>query len=585
MEFKTADRRPWTVDRESWTVDCGLKTEDFLYLHMLKTLRISNYAIINEAEISFSGSMNIITGETGAGKSILLGALSLVLGDRADSRVLFNREKKCIVEAVFNIRDYHLQSFFEEEEIDYEDETIIRRELSDSGKSRAFINDSPVNLNVLQGLADKLITIHSQHETLALGNSRFQLMVIDALAGNDKSLEDYKKLFQSWKQISKQLTEAENLFAKANTEKDFNECQLNELNKIEFDEIDQEVLENELQQLNHAEEIKRNLIEGADQLENGQQTIIENIRSVIQLIRSIAKYNPEFESYVDRLETASVEIKDIARDLSDRGDRIIADPVRAEEVQNLLSTIYKLQKKHQCNSVEELVALKNKLNTQSAAFESSEEEIEKLNKEKNKLHISLLVAAKKISDKRTAVFPHLESSVKKLLGEVGMKDAALKVHHNYDPEKHLTDSGADTVQYLFSANKGSALQDISKVASGGELSRLMLCIKSLLANTVALPTLIFDEIDTGISGETANKVGNILSGLAEKHQLIAITHLPQIAARGQHHLFVYKETDNKTTYTKIRQLKNDERITEIAKMLSGENPTKAALENAKELIK
>lgn len=552
---------------------------------MLKTLRISNYAIINEAEISFSGSMNIITGETGAGKSILLGALSLVLGDRADSRVLFNREKKCIVEAVFDIRNYHLQSFFEEEEIDYEEETIIRRELSDNGKSRAFINDSPVNLNVLQGLADKLITIHSQHETLALGNSRFQLMVIDALAGNDKSLEDYKKLFQNWKQISKQLSEAENLFAKANAEKDFIEFQLNELNKIDFDEINQETLENELQQLNHAEEIKRNLIEGANQLENGQQTIIENIRSVIQLIRSIAKYNPEFEVYVDRLETASVEIKDIARDLSDRGDRTIADPARADEVQNLLSTIYKLQKKHQCNSVEELVALKNKLNAQLAAFESSEEEIEKLNKEKNKLHTSLLLAAKKISDKRTAVFPQLESSVKKLLGEVGMKDAALKVNHNYDPEKHLTDSGADTVQYLFSANKGSALQDINKVASGGELSRLMLCIKSLLAKTVALPTLIFDEIDTGISGETANKVGNILSGLAENHQLIAITHLPQIAARGEHHLFVYKETDTKTTYTKIRQLKKDERIIEIAKMLSGENPTKAALENAKELIK
>lgn len=552
---------------------------------MLKTLRISNYAIINEAEIDFDASMNIITGETGAGKSILLGALSMVLGERADTRVLFNKEKKCIVEAIFNIRNYHLQKYFEEEEIDYEDETIIRRELSDNGKSRAFINDTPVNLNVLQGLADKLITIHSQHETLALGDSRFQLMVIDALAGNEKLLEDYKRSFQHWKLVSKQLTEAETIFAKANAEKDFIEFQLNELNKMDFDDISQDTLENELQQLNHAEEIKRNLIQGADLLENGQQTIVENIRSVIQLIRSIAKYNSEFDAYVERLETASVEIKDIARDLSDRGDKTIADPVRAEEVQNVLSTIYKLQKKHQCNSVEELAELKNKLSAQLAAFESSEAEIEKLTREKNKLHVSLLLAAKKISEKRTSVFQQLENVVKKLLGEVGMQDAVLKVNHTYDPEKHLNDAGADTVQYLFSANKGSALQDISKVASGGELSRLMLCIKSLLAKTVALPTLIFDEIDTGISGETANKVGNILSGLSSNHQLIAITHLPQIAARGNHHLFVYKETDAKTTYTKIRKLKKDERITEIAKMLSGENPTKAALENAKELIK
>ncbi len=552
---------------------------------MLKTLRISNYAIINEAEIDFDASMNIITGETGAGKSILLGALSMVLGERADTRVLFNKEKKCIVEAIFNIRNYHLQKYFEEEEIDYEDETIIRRELSDNGKSRAFINDTPVNLNVLQGLADKLITIHSQHETLALGDSRFQLMVIDALAGNEKLLEDYKRSFQHWKLVSKQLTEAETIFAKANAEKDFIEFQLNELNKMDFDDVSQDALENELQQLNHAEEIKRNLIQGADLLENGQQTIVENIRSVIQLIRSIAKYNSEFDVYVERLETASVEIKDIARDLSDRGDKTIADPARAEEVQNVLSTIYKLQKKHQCNSVEELAELKNKLSAQLAAFESSEAEIEKLTKEKNKLHVSLLLAAKKISEKRTSVFQQLENVVKKLLGEVGMQDAVLKVNHTYDPEKHLNDAGADTVQYLFSANKGSALQDISKVASGGELSRLMLCIKSLLAKTVALPTLIFDEIDTGISGETANKVGNILSGLSSNHQLIAITHLPQIAARGNHHLFVYKETDAKTTYTKIRKLKKDERITEIAKMLSGENPTKAALENAKELIK
>jgi DNA repair protein RecN (Recombination protein N) len=552
---------------------------------MISTLRISNYAIIDDAEIRFSASMNTITGETGAGKSILLGALSFVLGERADSAVLFNRQKKCVVEAIFEIGNYGLQDFFKEADIDYADETVIRRELSDSGKSRAFINDTPVNLGILQQLADQLITIHSQHETLALGNSAFQRRVVDALANQEQALDNFKKTYGDWKLCSRQLKEAEQLFARANSEKDFISFQYEELAKIEFENINQDELENELNRLNHAEEIKNNLLLSAEILETGQQTVSEYLRTVINRLRQVAGYDQSLATYIERLESSAAELKDISRDLENKSEKIQSDPKRAEEIQATLHVIYKLQKKHDCNSVEMLVQLKNELGGKLAAFENSEEEIRRLSLESNKLHVSLLQAAKKISENRMKVFPQLESSVKKLLAEVGMAHAQLKVQNDFNPEKHLNENGADAIQFLFSANKGAALREIQKVASGGELSRLMLCIKSLLAKSVALPTLIFDEIDAGISGETAAQVGRILHGLSENHQLIAITHLPQIASKGDHHLFVYKETGQKTTHTKFRVLGKQERIQEIAKMLSGEKPTKAALETAKELLK
>ena len=551
---------------------------------MLKTLRISNYAIINEAEIHFSDKMNIITGETGAGKSILLGALSLILGDRADSKVLFSKEKKCVVEAEFEISHYGLKPFFEEENIDFEDLTIIRRELSDNGKSRAFINDTPVNLNVLQKLSDKLITIHSQHETMDLGDSVFQLTVIDALANSNELLNSYKTHFHNWKLCSKKLRETEQIASKALSEKDFIEFQYEELDKAELDAIDQPELEAELTQLTHAEEIKRNLIQSVELLENDAVNVSANLRLVITQLNAIAKYTPELESYIQRLESSYIEIKDITRDLENKAELVVANPTRSEEITQQLNILFRLQKKHNSNSTEELILLRDQLKEKLNIFSNSEEEIEKLKKEQNKLFVQTTLSAKKLSEKRSAVFDSLEKSVLKLLSEVGMKDALLKIDHEFDTEKFLSESGADHIQYLFSANKGSALQDIKKVASGGELSRLMLCIKSLLAKSVALPTLIFDEIDTGVSGEIANKVGNILVKLSANHQLIAITHLPQIASKGQHHLFVYKETNTKTTNTKLKVLNADERLTEIAKMLSGDKPTKAAMENAGELL-
>lgn len=551
---------------------------------MLKELRISNYAIINEAEIVFSEGMNIITGETGAGKSILLGALSLILGERADSKVLFNKDKKCVVEGVFDIGNYKLKDFFESNEIDYETETIIRRELSDNGKSRAFINDSPVNVSTLQLFAGKLITIHSQHETLDLGNSGFQLTVVDALAESGKLLETYRQHYHAWKICNKKLEETEALAAKALTEKDFIEFQFTELDKAGLDDIDQVQLEADLTQLSHAEEIKRNLLLSVDALENSQGNISDQLRMVINQLNSISKYLPDLENYIQRLESANIELRDVTRDLDDKAASTIADPVRSEQIQTQLSLLYRLQKKHNCNSMEELLALRDTLGEKLLAYVNSEATILALQQERDKLFSKLSIAAKQLSEKRVKAFDGLEKSVHKLLGEVGMKDAILKVEHQFSTETHLSETGADHIRFLFSANKGSSLQDIKKVASGGELSRLMLCIKSLLAKSVALPTLIFDEIDTGVSGEIAHKVGTILTRLAQNHQLIAITHLPQIAAKGKHHLFVYKSAEKNTTSTKIKLLNPDERLTEIAKMLSGEKPTKAAMENAKELL-
>lgn len=551
---------------------------------MLRRLHITNYAIINAADIAFAEGMNIITGETGAGKSILLGALGLILGERADSKVLFNKDKKCVVEGYFDLGNYGLQAFFEENNIDYDAETIIRRELTDAGKSRAFINDTPVNLNILQSLAGKLITIHSQHETLDLAQSAFQLMVIDAMGQTQSLVAAYQKQYYNWKAVNAELEEAIALAARANQEKDFIQYQFEELDKANLDDVDQDSLENELTQLTHAEEIKRNVLLSFEQLESGQSNIADQLSDVISHLRSVEKYYNGLDAYISRLSSAQIELRDVARDLEDIGLRTQADPNRSEIINQLLSGVYRMQKKHGLQTVRELIALRDELGEKLQAFETSEERIQSLTVQRDKLFAQTTIAAKKLSTARIAVFPELEKQVKNLLKEVGMQDAELRVEHLFDTDKYLSATGADHVQFLFSANKGAQLQDIKKVASGGELSRLMLCIKSLLAKNIALPTLIFDEIDTGVSGEVAHKVGNVMVQLATNHQLIAITHLPQIAAKGTHHLFVYKTSEGKSTHTHIRLLPKDERIQEIAKMLSGEQPGKAAIANAKELL-
>lgn len=571
-------------DAHMWMVHmvniCGI-----LYLYrMLRKLYISNYAIINEAEIDFAEGMNIITGETGAGKSILLGALGMVLGARADTKVLFDTQRKCVVEGHFAIDGYGLRDFFDAHGIDYESDTIIRRELTDNGKSRSFINDTPVNLQVLQKLADKLVTIHSQHETLDLGQSGFQLTVIDALANTSALLESFRKHYHAWQDCDRELQETIELAGKAGIERDFIQFQFEELDKAALDGIDQTALEAEFTQLTHAEEIKRNLLSAYDVLEGGQQNISDLVRSAVAQLRQIEKYAPELSAYIHRLESAYIDMRDVARDLEDLGMRTQADPTRSEAIHQQLSAVYRMQKKHGVQDITELIALRDSFAEKLHAFENSEQRIAELTIKRDKLFAQTTIAAKKLSDARKAVFVPFEKQVKQLLAEVGMQDAVLSVGHSFDTDAYLSATGADHIQFLFSANKGAALQDIKRVASGGELSRLMLCIKSLLANSIALPTLIFDEIDTGVSGEVAHKVGTVLMRLADNHQLIAITHLPQIAARGMHHLFVYKTTSGASTHTHIRLLPQAERITEIAKMLSGEKPTPAAIKNAKELL-
>ncbi|MBK7109236.1 MAG: DNA repair protein RecN [Bacteroidetes bacterium] len=550
---------------------------------MLRKLNISNYAIIENAEIDFSAGLNIITGETGAGKSILLGALGLLLGARADLKILLKNSGKCIIEGLFFLKGYELQLFFENADIDYADETIIRRELNESGKSRAFINDTPVTLSVLQQLADNLIQIHSQHETLALADSKFQLMVIDSLASTNKLLPIYQKLFNTWKSSEQVLKEAIENAAKAEKDKDYIEFQLKELTTAKLEDINQEELENTLQQLTHAEEIKRGVFETLQILQDAEFNAIDLMRDATSKLQSIRKFAPDLESSIQRLESNKLELQDIVSDLTQQADKISADPNTLTTVQSVLDSLYHLQKKHNVSSVNELLEIQQNFQTQFLQIENASDNISALRKQVSQQFKDVVEQAKAISDSRKKQFAPFEKNVAQLLKEVGMQSAILKVDHHFSAEQ-LNKTGGDSIQFTFSANPGSALQDIKKVASGGELSRLMLSIKSLIAKNTALPTLIFDEIDSGVSGDTAMKVGVILEKLSVNHQVIAITHLPQIAAKGKHHLKVFKQIEKNNTTTHLRLLNKEDRIQEIALMLSGENPSKAAFENAKELM-
>lgn len=550
---------------------------------MLSKLNISNYAIIEQAEIDFSASLNIITGETGAGKSILLGALGLLLGGRADTKSIFKQQGKCIIEGTFRLAGYNLKDFFDSADIDYADETIVRREISDNGKSRAFINDTPVNLSVLNQLADNLVQIHSQHETLALADSRFQLMVIDSLAGTQELLKTYQHTYQEWNKTARILEETIAASALAEKERDYIAFQLNELNAADLVNIHQENLESELQQLTHAEEIKRSIFESIGLLRENELNGIDIIRQTVQQLESIRNFYSNADIYIERLESSRIELQDIATDLAQKIDQIQIDPESLEIVKGKLDILYRLQKKHGVATAAELLEIQQQLETQMGLITHAADTIEQLQKQVNEFKLSAQKQAGEISRLRTKIFSGFEKNVIQLLQEVGMKSSVLKVENTFD-QNNLTTSGGDTIQFTFSANPGSPLQDIKKVASGGELSRLMLCIKSLVAGNTALPTLIFDEIDSGVSGETAQKVGIVLEKLSRNHQVIAITHLPQIAAKGKHHLFVFKRTFKNHTETNIRILNTEERITEIAHMLSGENPSEAAIINAKELM-
>lgn len=564
---------------------------------MLQKLTINNYALIDNLEISFGKGLNILTGETGAGKSIILGALSLILGQRAESRYFFNQQKKCVIEGLFKIGDFQLKSFFEDNDLDYEAETVLRREISADGKSRAFVNDTPVNLTALKQLGEKLIDIHSQHATLEINDPEFQLLVVDAVAKHDNLLHDYQGKFRAYRKSVAKLNELIAESDKAKADLDYFQFQFDELEKASLNADEQELLEKELYALNNAEEIKRNLFGAYYLMQESETSALTQLREAGQQLGTLEKFDAEIEELHQRLNSTIIELKDIAAEIEVIEQRTQTNDARVEEINTRLSLIYNLQKKHRVNTNAELLGIQEDLSDKIQKVLFSDEAVEQLQKQLTADKTELEKLAAQLTANRVKAIPAIEKQVLATLAEMGMGNSALKIEISplsiKGAEKADRDSshsgglganGADQIKFLFSANKGHALAEMSKVASGGELSRLMLSIKSLIAQYTALPTIIFDEIDTGVSGEVANKVGQIMEQLAGNLQVITITHLPQIASKGEFHYFVYKDDSAATTYTRIKQLDKQERVLEIAKMLSGDKPGESALQNARELL-
>lgn len=551
---------------------------------MLSRLLIKNYALIDNLDISFDKGLNIITGETGAGKSILMGALGLVLGNRAEGKQFFNEEKKCVIEGYFSISSYDLKGFFEENDLEYDDETIIRRELSVDGKSRAFVNDSPVNLTILKALGEKLIDIHSQHATLQINTEEFQLLVLDALAEQEDLLTTYRKELNILRQTERRLKTLKEESRVASAELDYNQFLFEELERLDIKEGEVQSLEEEQQQLENAEEIKRSLVSSSFLLSEGEQNVLSMLKESVQQIQQAARYFSGAEELAQRLQSTYIEIKDIASEIAQQEEAVMLDQQRLDEVSARLSELYSVMKKHRVDSEGELLQIRDNLEQKLQAVLNHDEIMAELEKQLTEQKDKVMTLAKQIHDNRKAVVPQVVDFVQQTLTTVGMPNARLSISLDFQNMEKASPRGFDAVQFLFSANKGQTLQPIHKVASGGELSRVMLAIKSLVAQNSSLPTIIFDEIDTGISGEVALRVGEVMQRLAHNMQVIAITHLPQIASKGTSHFKVYKEDKDDKTRSNIVLLKPEERVLEIAQMLSGVNPGEAALAHAKTLL-
>lgn len=551
---------------------------------MLKRLAIRNYALIEDLDISFSDELNIMTGETGAGKSIILGALSLILGQRAEGKYFFNQQKKCVIEGTFLVNEFHLNDFFTENDLDYDKETVLRREISSDGKSRAFINDTPVNLATLKQLGEKLIDIHSQHATLEINDEDFQLLVIDTVAGNQNLLHTYREAFKAYRQTQSRLKELIALSERSKADLDYFQFQFDELEKANLSEGEQHDLEKELDALTHAEEIKRSLLTSIGLLYENEPSVIVLIKEAAINLASAERYNPEVKSLTERLNSCLIEIKDILSEIEGLEQSSLINEPRLEEVNGRLDLIYTLQKKHRAGSDTELISIREQISNKLDSILFADEDIEILKLESDQLHHKVMDLAAELNKSRNESIPKVEEQVMNTLAEIGMPNAILQIQHESLPEGKFDLNGNNQIRFLFSANKGQSALPMNKVASGGELSRLMLSIKSLIAVHTALPTIIFDEIDTGISGEVALKVGNIMEKLSKNMQVIAITHLPQIASKGNTHYCVYKDEQTDNTHTNIRQLNEEERILELAKMLSGNNPGESAIQNARELL-
>lgn len=549
---------------------------------MLTRLHISNYALIDELEIKFDNGLTIITGETGAGKSIILGALSLILGERAEARSVRNPEKKVVVEASFDISAYALEGFFAENEIDFwEEECIVRREISATGRSRAFVNDTPVTISVLKDLTSRLVDIHSQHSNMLLSKPVFQLSVLDSIADNKEVVSKYNVEYVCYKKLQEQLLEKQNEYEKSRAEEDYIRFQLNQFADLKLTENEDVELENLQKKLSNVSEIKQNLWQISSTLNGEENSILEQLKVVAQRIQSTERNLSEIEGMGERVQSALVELKDIAQSVSYVDDQLVDDPRQLEEVEMRLNSIYELERKHNAASVNELLAIQHKFENQLSLIDNSENQIAEIEAKLKTQKTKVKELALTLSETRKKAAQLFVEDLRPLAQTLGMRNLAFDIKFTVTD---YTANGADAVEFLFAFNKNQMLLPVKDTASGGEISRLMLCIKSIIARSMSLPTIIFDEVDTGVSGDVANKIGEMMGDICKRIQVLAITHLPQVAAHAHHHLMVYKADDENSTLTHVKALNEEEHVLEIARMLSGKDVNQAAIENAKSLI-
>ncbi|MDX9947264.1 MAG: DNA repair protein RecN [Bacteroidales bacterium] len=550
---------------------------------MLVKLAVQNYALIRELDLSFENGLTIITGETGAGKSILLGALSLILGSRADSSVLLDLTEKCIVEGTFRIEDYDLEDFFTRNDLDFDNQAILRREINPAGKSRAFINDTPVVLNVLKELGDRLIDIHSQHQTLMLNNNAFQLNIIDSFAGTGQLKDKYRSDYTSFRKLQKEYDELKDKHEKNRADLDYYQAQLNQLEEARLKTGEQEELEKEQELLEHAEEIKQALENASRLLSDETASVLSLLREAKTTIGKIDSFLPDELKLLSRLDSSFIELDDISNEIARLEQETEADPGRLELVNGRLDTLYSLFRKHRAKDLEELIARKKEIENTLTSIVGNDDRLNELSKLLTPATESLVASARIISEKRKSALPAIESKITEQLKQLGIPNARFEI--SLLRTNDFTASGTDTADFLFSANRQTRPENIARIASGGELSRVMLSLKSLLTRSMNLPTIIFDEIDSGVSGEVADKVGQILLGMGKYMQVINITHLPQVASRGNVHYHVYKEDTGDSTITRVKLLTAEERVQEVARLLSGSEVTETAIKNARELIR
>lgn len=549
---------------------------------MLASLSIKNYALIENLQVDFNQGLSIITGETGAGKSILLGGLSLILGNRADLGALKDADKKCVIEAVFNISNYNLEVLFNKLDFDFDSQTIIRREILPSGKSRAFVNDSPVNLNALKQLGEHLIDIHSQHQTLQLVDNSYQFQVIDALANNKNNLKQYQQLFLNYKTLQREYKELLDYQSESLKEHDYNSFLLNELKEIKLENCDLQALEDEYDTLNNIEEIQGHLAQASIILNDDEVGVSRTMFNLKSLTSKLSKYATKYQDIHSRIESVSIELDDIFAEIENLQTALELDPQQLEVVSNKLHVINNLLKKHVVQEISELIEIRDSLEEKVNYTDRLDETILEKKQALGNTKVEVDKIAKKINNRREEAIPVLKTQLESILEQLGMPNAKFKIELLHS-ENYFT-NGKDVMSFLFSANKGGAYSELKKAASGGELSRIMLAIKSILSNYVQLPSIMFDEIDSGVSGEVSNKMADIMLQMSQKMQVFTITHLPQIAAKGHTHFKVYKEDVNNITQTGLKQLNHDERIVEIAQMLGGKEISTSAVAHAKQLL-